>query len=179
MTGPIEEVYFNWLYHKVASLDVPQTPGLTFYRLARALHSIEYAWLLPGDDNRVEDGIDLRFCFKRQTGISDSDWDWDAIPCSVLEMLIAFSNHAAFDTECYSEREWFWVFLENLEISDLSDNKEDIEHLVVSSVDPFVWRTYQFNGVGGIFPIDDTNKDQRKLEVWYQFCEYLIDKDLF
>ena len=176
MYEPIEEVYFNWLYHKVASTTAPKTPGLTYYELTRALHSTEYAWLLPGDDNRLEDGMDLRLAFKRQTG--ETDPTWETFPCSVLEMLIAFSYLAAFDTECYDAREWFWVFLDNLELSHLSDNVADVEAIAHENVDVFVWRTYQFNGAGGMLPIPGTKNDQRKLEVWYQFCEYLIYKDL-
>ena len=36
MDEPIEETYFKWLYHKVASVDFP-TPSLTYWALLREL----------------------------------------------------------------------------------------------------------------------------------------------
>ena len=94
---PIEEVYFNWLYSKVAYMPNP-TPSLTFYTLFRDLHSTEFVWLISGDDNRAQDGLDLRREFFRESLIHQ-DPAWNDIGCSVLEMLIAFSRKAEFETD--------------------------------------------------------------------------------
>lgn len=176
MDEPIEEVYFNWLYQKMASVAWP-TPSLTYWTLFRDLHSIEFVWLVPGDDNRAEDGLDIR---KEFITISHFDQDppWMNIGCSILEMLIAFSRRAEFQTEL-SAREWFWIFMANLGLDELNDAIPNISLDIAEIVDRFVWRTYHRDGSGGgLFPLDNAEHDQRKLEVWYQFCEYLVDKEL-
>jgi len=175
MDEPIEEVYFNWLYSKVARVDVP-TPSLTHWTLLRDLHSTEFVWLVPGDDNRAQDGLDIRKEFLNQAFLSEGP-AWMSIPCSVLEMLIAFARRADFQVDL-GEREWFWIFLDNLTLRDLNDAMEDITPIVADVMDQFLWRTYRRDGRGGMFPLKKTSNDQRKVEIWYQFCEYLIDQDL-
>lgn len=175
MEEPVEELYFNWLYHKVAAVDNP-TPSLTYYTLFRDLHSIEFVWLISGDDNREQDGLDLRREFYR-TAFIDEDIHWMNLPCSVLEMLIAFSRRAEFDTNI-SYRDWFWVFMENLRLKDLNDAQSNITVRANDLIERFVWRTYSSNGLGGLFPLMYPQHDQRDVEVWYQFCEYLVDRGL-
>lgn len=175
MTEPIENLYFNWLYSKVASVDVP-TPSLTFVKLLRALYTTEYVWLVSGDDNRVEDGLELRKQFLRESFLRHDD-EFLHVSCSVLEMLIAFSKRAEFQTDL-SAREWFWIFLDNIGLAELSDATDGIEQSVDETLYSVIWRTYNFDGGGGLFPINNPKRDQRKLEIWYQFCDYLIDHDL-
>jgi hypothetical protein len=182
---PIEEVYFNWLYSKVASTDTP-TPSLTFYTLLHALHSNEFVWIVPGDDNRAEDGLDVRREFFVQRRVND-DENWVYLGCSVLEMIIAFSRKAEFETSL-SQREWFWIFMTNLEIASFNDgvfsslpthdSSKLLEHLQ-ELITIFVWRTYTKKGLGGMMPINSAKKDQTKVEIWYQFCDYVVEKDIY
>ena len=174
MDEPIEEVYFNWLYSKVASIEIP-TPSLTFYTLLRELHSTEFVWLLSGDDNRCQDGLDLRREFEREARI-DTDPPWMEIGCSVLEMLIAFARRAEFQTDLRA-RDWFWIFLENLGLHELNDAQHGVSQRANLVLDRLIWRTYRRNGHGGLFPLHDTEHDQRKIEIWYQFCEWLVEQE--
>lgn len=182
---PIEEVYFNWLYNKVASTDVP-TPSLTFYTLLRTLHSFEFIWIVSGDDNRAEDGLDVRREFFIQRRVED-DKDWAYLGCSVLEMLIAFSRKTAFDTSV-PEREWFWIFLNNLEIASFTDAlfydtpsayADKLFEYLHELINIFVWRTYTKKGLGGMFPMKSAKKDQTKVEIWYQFCGYVVEQEIY
>lgn len=176
MNEPIEDVYFNWLYTKVASVECP-TPSLTHWTLLNFLHSTEFVWLVSGDDNRVEDGLDLRREFYKVVQLElDEELSWYNLGCSVLEMLISFARRAEFQTTI-STREWFWIFLENLGLSDLNDAADDIVLKANESLDIFIWRAYDSSGHGGLFPIKNTRHDQRKIEIWYQFCEYLVDNN--
>lgn len=174
MDEPIEESYFNWLYSKVAFVDVP-TPSLTFWTLLRDLHATEFVWLISGDDNRSEDGLDIRKEFIRQSYL-DQEPPWMNIGCSVLEMLIAFSRLAEFETDL-SSKEWFWISVENLGLKNLNDAARRISQQVNEVMDIFLWRTYGENGVGGMFPLDHPTRDQRTLEIWYQFCDYLVESE--
>lgn len=178
MDEPIEELYFNWLYSKVASVDVP-TPSLTYWTLFRDLHSVEFVWLVSGDDNRAEDGLELRREFVRQAEL-DQEPAWLNIGCSVLEMLIAFARRAEFQTDIET-RAWFWTMVDNLKLADLNDasaREFNISEIVHDVLDQFLWRTYRDDGEGGLFPLQNPSHDQREVEVWYQFCEYLVDQNI-
>lgn len=173
ISEPIENEYFNWLCTKVQKALVP-TPSLTYYNLLKQLHQTEYVWLIVGDDNRVEDGVEQRLYFLSEAGISPED-DWLDSPCSVLEMLIAFSERAEFNTEMDSYF-WFWHFIRNLDLIEYND-ASDYDHLAVDTViHIFVYRKYEAEGYGGLFPLCRAKKDQTKVEIWYQFFEYLDDE---
>lgn len=174
MIEPFEESYFNWLCAKVNRVENP-TPSLTYRRLLSVLHSTEFVWLLSGDDNRAEDGVDLRHRFTVESGL-EPDYIWMNTSCSLLEMLIAFSERAAFQT-LISAYDWFWIFITNLGLSEYNDASFANEHEIGEVLYSLVWRTYEWNGSGGLFPLRRPEHDQRKVEIWYQFCEYLIDQE--
>lgn len=177
MTEPLEETYFNWLYSKVVRVDGVNTPSNNYYTLLQTLHSIEFVWLLSGDDNRAADGLDLRHEFITQLDIHPPE-PWMDAPCSVLEMFVAFSRIAAFDTEP-DAREWIWTVLQNLNLNELSDASLGVEETTREIIDRFIWRTYDPDGYGGMFPLNDPHHDQKELEIYSQFCEWLIENDIF
>lgn len=173
MEEPIENLYFEWLCAKVQYIEVP-TPSLTHWELLAQLHGTEFVFLISGDDNRAEDGLDIR----REYVIEARpvyDEAWMNAGCSILEMMIFFARRAQFQTDIPSAI-WFWKFIENLDLLDFNDasySQLDVE----SVLDQFVWRTYDYNGRGGMFPIEHPSKDQREVEIWYQFCEYLVEQE--
>lgn len=173
---PIESAYFKWLCAKVMKPEM-RTPSQTYWKLLRELQNTEFVWVndVVMDENRAADGLDLRREFVDTTH-SDPDPSWDHLGCSVLEMLVAFSRRASFVTE-WRSRDWFWEFLKNLGIDHLSDGVFN-GHNISGILDRMVWRTYDYNGQGGLFPLHDPEHDQRKVEIWYQFCDYLVDHDI-
>ena len=174
MNEPLENLYFNWLCAKVMRVENP-TPSLTYWDLLRALHGTEFVWLLSGDDNRAADGVELRVEFLIAADIPDHS-DWRSQPCGLLEMLIALSRRAEFQSDI-SAYTWFWEFIENLGLGDCNDaaccSSEDINDVLYQ----LVWRTYEPNGQGGLFPMEHPKHDQTKVELWYQFFEYLADQN--
>lgn len=173
MNEPVEEVYFRWLCAKIHQVENP-TPNLTYWKLLNQLHNVEFVWLLSGDDNRAADGLDLRVEFYHFMG--DQIQRLDPIGCSVLEMLIALTRHAEFDTSIPA-KDWFWRFIENLGLKEQCDSDYN-PILTVNVIDRFIWRTYSFDGHGGLFPLTHPSHDQRKVEIWYQFCEYLTEQNI-
>jgi hypothetical protein len=170
---PLDD-YFQWLYNKVAAVDIP-TPSLTHYTLLRDLHVTEFVWIVSGDDNRAEDGVGLRMEFNRQMWCEESLWL--QVGCSVLEMLIALARRAEFQTTL-STRDWFWIFMTNMQLDHLNDAESNISEQVALVLDRVVWRTYTSNGGGGLFPLRTRKRrDQRKIELWYQFCAFLIENE--
>jgi len=176
MNEPVEELYFNWLYHKVASVDVP-TPSLTFYKLLRELHSIEFLWYIQGDDNRAQDGLDIRKEFLRNYALN-VDAYWLDLECSILEFLIGLSRRAEFNTSIPA-REWFWIFLENIGLSQMNDARSGISKKVNKTIDIFLTRTYHQNGKGGFFPLKYPIQNQQEVEIWYQFHAYIYENDIY
>ena len=174
MSEPLENLYFNWLCAKVLRLDNP-TPSLTYWNLLRHLHNTEFVWLLSGDDNRAEDGRELRRHFLLAADIPNHV-EWRALPCSLLEMLVAFAQRAEFQTSEPSAQ-WFWEFIENLELSVCNDAAHFSEDSVDAVLQQFIWRTYDPSGQGGLFPMRHPKHDQTKTELWYQFSEYLVDQN--
>lgn len=173
MIEPLENLYFNWLCAQVHYVRNP----VSYDGLFRVLHNTEFAWTIPGDDNRAEDGKELRREFLIVGDIPDN-LEWRTmVPCSVFEMLIAFSRRAEFNSQI-SAREWFWTMIENLGLKEVTD-AADVDPLeVVDTLEHFMWRRYTPNGDGGLFPLVSPQRDQTELEIWYQFCDYLVDRNL-
>lgn len=175
MDEPIEELYFSWLYAKVCDPRA-ESRSQKFEVLIRELHKIEFAPQVPGDDNRAEEGCDLRDEFLDSVHISADDL-WMNYPCSVLEVLIALSRRAAYITS-KDIQTWFWVMMKNLGLDEANDASRPNVDAIHKVVDTFVWRTYRYDGLGGIFPLPYTEYDQRYIELWYQLNEYIHQQRL-
>ena len=174
MPEPLENHYFNWLCHKVCDITA-RSPSLKYVNLFRELHSIEFTWIILGDDNRVQDGLDLRTEFIHES-LLEPDEVWLSQGCSVFEMLIAFSRHAAFQTDD-EPSEWFWIMLDNLCLSEFNDSRRHNVSLIRGIVERLVWRTYEPSGEGGLFPLERAEADQRQIEIWYQFSAYVFERE--
>jgi hypothetical protein len=175
MSEPLDNLYFNWLYTKVCDISA-RSPQLQFKNLLKELHHIEFKWLILGDDNRAEDGCELRRDFLREMHGAEPNEIWFNEGCSVLEMLYALSRHTAFQMDDHP-RTWFWIMLENLHLSDLNDARRHNSAFIRDIVDNFIWRTYEPNGEGGLFPLQGAETDQRQVEIWYQFSAYVLERE--
>lgn len=179
MDEPLDEQYFKWLYHQVSSIRL-KNPSRTYWSLLRHLYTKEYVWLIPNDDNRVEDGRDLRYEFIDECHV-DANRDWLGIGCSVLEMLIGLSRRLAFEDEGES-RDWFWHILGNVDLRRINDRfydeqrEEKIIKVINNTIDRIIWRTYNEDGNGGLFPLRHPTEDQRDVELWYQMSAYLLER---
>lgn len=176
MSAPLDEEYFTWLYSQVASTRL-KTPTRTYWTLFRQLYTKEFVWLVPNDDNRVEDGRDLRYEFLDLKHIEEPDPSWMHLGCSMLEMLIALSRRLSFEAESPAHN-WFWHLIDNLELRKYNDkfyNGEDISKfmLIHDILNRVIYRTYAYNGSGGLFPLEHAMEDQTQVEIWYQLSAYV------
>lgn len=167
---PLDDRYLTWLSKQVSN-------GSRSYRqLFLRLYRKEFVWTVPNDDNRVEAGKELRYEFIDDQRIVDMDRNWLELGCSMLEMLIALSRGLSFYADG-EPRAWFWHLLSNIGLDDCDDmhmkSDEDIDDIL----DCVIWRTYDRNGNGGLFPLRRAKKDQRKVEIWYQMSAYLLELD--
>lgn len=174
MREPLEDLYFNWLVSKVVRTNV-SSPSLRYDTLLRTMHSTEFAWLLTGDDNRAADGKDLRTKFLLVAEIPD-DPQWRNYPCSFLEMLVALCDRAEYDTDIPLDA-WFWRIMDNLGLADCNEASGVTSEEIQPFLDDVIFRQYSEDGQGGLFPLKNPPEDQTKVEIWYQFCEYLVDQE--
>lgn len=173
MNEPLDELYFQWLYSQVAD---PKLRGRTktYWVLMRQLFTTEFVWFVPNDDNRLEDGRDLRYEFLVDSGIPDVHQEWMDLGCCMLEMLIGLSRRIAFQTDTPVQA-WFWHILHNLGIANCNDAAEDFTAHVDEVLQRVIFRNYDKDGRGGLFPLRNPEKDQTKVEIWYQMCAYILE----
>lgn len=176
MDEPLDEKYLTWLYGQVASVQL-EDPTRTYWSLLRQLYTKEFVWFVPNDDNRVEDGRDLRREFITELNLEDVDPLWLELGCSMLEMLLALSHRCAFEAEGGSS-DWFWHMIDNLNLGGFHDlylQSSKHERYVDNVLDSIIWRSYRSDGFGGLFPLKNPNEDQREVELWYQLSCYLLE----
>lgn len=171
MNEHLDEAYFLWLSQQVAHVE-------GFWQFLRQLHSKEFVWVVANDDNRVMDGADIRYEFCAVHAIDPAKHrDWAELGCSVLEMLVGLARRCAFEADG-TPAEWFWRMVSNLPLPPCTDEDygPNTARIVNETLDALIWRTYQPNGVGGLFPLQDPEFDQRNVELWYQLNAYLIEQ---
>lgn len=175
-SGTLDDLYITWLYDQIA--DVKELkPSRSFWNLARQLYCTEFHWMIPNDDNREEDGKCLRNEFIRDCDIQDTEVNWLILPCSMLEMMIALARRASFESQG-TPGDWFWKFIENLEIVYADDNySEIVQDEIAAALERINNRTYDRNGDGGMFPLKHAEYDQRRVELWYQLSAFILEGD--
>ena len=136
---------------------------------------------MPNDDNRVEEGIELRYKFADEKNVQLLEDDLSG-SCTLLEMLIALADRMdfiLFDPSKGNRRWlWFWLFIDNLKLQKYANDdekgvisrKKRFNRIVINK---FLKREYLPNGKGGLFPLDNPSSDQREVEIWYQLMEYI------
>lgn len=169
---PLDELYFRWLYSQVSNVRL-KNPSRTYWSLLKLLHTKEFVWIVPNDDNRLEDGRLLRYEFVENANL-DPDSNWLELGCSMLEMLIGLSRRCEFEDDMPAA-DWFWALMDNIGLRGFTDRGGWSEQDVDEILDDVIWRTYEPDGRGGLFPLLDAQEDQREVELWYQMSEYLLE----
>lgn len=173
---PLDELYFQWLYRQVGKGG--NNRNKTTWKPLRQLYQKEFVWLTPNDDNRVADGVDLRWEFVNYSQLSEVDARWMGMGCSVLEMLVGLSRRLAFQTSQKPEH-WFWVLMANLGLSHYCDSNYDGSFADIDEVlEALIYRNYSPSGRGGLFPLRHPDEDQRGVEIWYQMAAYLYEQEI-
>lgn len=170
--------YFNWLTNLVCNERF--SSQVSYNKLLSYLHDVDFRFSLLRDENRAEDGLDLRWRFTCEYGYSDVPDCLDR-PCSVLEMMVALvlrCEETIMDEYSYGNRtgQWFWNMIINLGLGGMTDNRFD-ERFVSEVIDRFLDREYEPDGRGGLFTVKDCERDMRTVEIWHQMCWYLDSLD--
>lgn len=170
----INDEYFEYLCELI---DINRfSKQVTYRKLLTHLHNIEFTWFIPHDDNRADDGIQLR----RRYGLDQNDVSLSQYltgPCSVLEMMVALAIRCeeaiTYDAEIGDRSgQWFWGMVHSLGLTSMTDSKFDSE-FVDDVIARFLNREYEPNGKGGLFTVRHCTHDLRTVEIWCQLSWYL------
>lgn len=166
------EGYRDWLYNIILLEDYCDC----YEMLLDYLFDRRFTWSVEHDDNRAEDGFQLRQDFMVERGIDPDIWfdEQDReLPqrCSMLEMMIALAQRCEdvlYDPE-YGDRTalWFWDMIWNLRLDRMDDDHFD-ELTCDICINQLLDRMYNRDGEGGLFPCKDGDIDMTKAEIWYQ-----------
>lgn len=174
--------YLNWLLERIKfdSLVGLRKGGfpakLSYNRLLYFLLNKSFKYTIARDDNRVKDGLSLRYKYFEDFGNPN---DILGVNASVLEVLIALAIR--LDMEYIGEpgdphpEIIFWEMICNLgldKFDDLAWSEAEVERIV----DIWLLREYNFDGKGGIFPLSVATFDQRNVEIWNQAMAYVVEK---
>ncbi len=137
-----------------------------------------YEYHIPNDDNRAEDGLNLRERFELESSLRLPDLG----ECRMLEFLIALAirlNESVYDYENPDQASyWFWRLIKNLQLDAYNDNCpfDRIRFHISGVFERLNARVYEFGGSGGgLFPLEEPMADQTSVEVWYQMMAYLTE----
>lgn len=177
LKNEIKSKYFKWLCDLVGFDN-------NYSILARAMHRKDFYSVIDNDNNRAEDGKNIRELFIKNKE-ADLEYSEDELeyalggPCSVLEMLIALAFRMEdILYECDGvdrSNEYFWLMLRNLGVDTCTNDEitEEQVYVIEEILNDFLEREYERDGTGGLFPLKNAKKDQRFVEIWYQMMSYL------
>lgn len=173
----LNDQYFMWLLGK---LGYKEPAECRYISLLSYLYSKDFVLTDPvvgHDENRVDDGFELRKEYSRGFTIPDLPTIFDEC-ISVLEVLVAFAcridDDIMYDGSLHASK-WFFIMIDNLGMTNYTDDAlgtvwtvEEVEQII----DIWMFRRFDFNGKGSIFPLRNTTFDQRDVEMWYQMQEW-------
>lgn len=172
----IESRYFEWLCSKI----LDDHSNIKYEKLMSHLYDFVFIPVMDMDNNRAEDGKELRYRFGREENIPSRvirDELDNEDRCSMLELMIALSircEESIMTDDNYGDRTgtWFWNMIVSLDLGTMNDIRYD-EKYVNIILNRLNNRTYKRNGEGGLFTIPNIKRDLRTVEIWYQMCWYL------
>lgn len=170
--------YFDWMCGLIYYRDFVKRNS--YKKLLRCLHKIPFRYSIPMDENREQDGIDLRYVFGCDRGYSVEEIEryLDLEDrCSVLEMMVALAHRCERDIMRdyeYGDRtgKWFWDMIVNLGLGYVNDSHFDQDY-VTEIIDIFLSREHGPNGEGALFTVSHAGKDFRTVDIGSQMLRYL------
>ena len=174
----VREEYFRWLYNLVSENRYADT--ISYRKLLRHLHDIEFTYSIRRDKNRAEDGMSLRYRFAMHCyGDAAIDYVLDILdgPCSVLEMMVGLAVRCEkwiMDDPRFGDRtgQWFWNMITNLGLGSVKDERYDAR-VVDIAIKRLLNREYEPDGEGGLFRVKNCDVDMRSIEIWRQLSRYV------
>lgn len=182
-----ETSYFQWLCDIVRC----DQNDKSYYNLLGMMYETPFEVKIDNDINRAVDGNEFKGAYILDIYGTEEQKNIDFhMPaeqnCSILEMIMGISKRMAFElaedqSEDFDFYRYFWEILDNLGLKWYDDDqfgdnfmrcKIEIRKILSILND----RSYKRNGVGGMFPLLFPEKNQKKVEIWYQMQAYINEK---
>lgn len=162
------ESYFMELY-RIAFGD-----DYEWFDVMQVLNAIEFRWdpSIKYDENRAEDGLQLRRDYLFTNGHAGDTQGIDDIPPSFFEVYVGLGKKMAH----LLDRDLQTTMIYLLSIGPFESYFSYEE--VVSVADCVMDRNYEYDGEGGLFPLRNPPRDQRLVELLYQLNLYVLDLEL-
>lgn len=172
----LNEKYFKWMYQLVT--DDRQSRS-SYRKLLHHLYRTAFYYSMEMDENRAIDGVKLRYRFGYEYGYSRQEIQdlLDTCECSVLEMMVALAircEDQIMNNPDLGNRtgQWFWGMVNNLGLGRMNDSHYDYDY-AADVISDLLDRRYERNGRGGLFTVENSPKDLRITDIWYQMCWHL------
>lgn len=159
---------FDWICNRIDNEE--------HTNLLQTLYNEPFVAVMEEDENRIRDGIYLRYIFSEECRIPKRiiDIELRNDSCSVLEMILGLAiriEDTIMSDSDYGDRTsmWFWLMIKSMGLHEETDFDYNYEY-VDMTINKFINREYKYNGYGSLFTLQDTLQDMRDLEIWYQMC---------
>lgn len=188
-TDTLSEIYLKWLLRLINADNYKEK---SYIKLCSLLNKVPFKPIIKLDENRLSDVQSLL----RETYIqSQSDWyrinvdeetiEFSEWPVSFLELIISLAMRIDLDfmreiNEVDNTRIYFWILVRNLGFLEYDDDHwtEDAIISIVNRLNIVQDRKYDFDGKGGLFPLENSEVDQRNVQIWNQLCQFVSQKFL-
>jgi len=182
-----ETSYFQWLCDLVRC----DQGDKSYYNLLGIMYETPFEIKIDNDSNRAVDGNEFKGAYILDIYGTEAPKDADLYfrpeqNCSILEMIMGISKRMAFElaedqSEDFDFYKYFWEIIENLGLKQYDDNQfgDNFVRCKIEIREIFSMlnnRSYKRNGVGGMFPLLFPEKNQKKVEIWYQMQAYINEK---
>lgn len=180
----VQQLYFEWLLSRMGI----ENYVLDTLRIASVeLHQVSFVVDIPKDGNRLLEGAKLREEFEDEYtfGVRNRSY-LNEKSVSLFEVLITLAEHMSdnMTDEDKPAGEFYEEMLQNTLIyanaHAISETRqpllgEQYKNHIHSIAHNIMFRYYDKDGKGGFFPLKKPDKDQRKVELWYQMQAYLME----
>lgn len=154
----------------------------SYDQLMDYLYDQPFCALMALDENRKDDGIELRYQFGHENGYNRDDiYEYldCGKPCSVLEVMVGLAqrceNQITLDMDEGARPErWFYPMIQSLGLSHMTNGRLDTEEADEIMV-RFLSRRYSYFGEGSLFTVNNPKYDMRKADLWYQAMWYITE----
>jgi hypothetical protein len=164
----IRHEYLEWLILQIGDETVDD-----IHPVCTQMHQKEFVWFISNDDNRLQDGLDLRLEFLYETGKDVPSEALRLVHVSVLEVLVALARRIDFQNSMGVDNA-AWMLMSHLGLDKYRGRltprkREEVDEIL----ERLIWRQYEFDGTGSFFPLAWPERDMRRLEIWYQMMAWL------
>ena len=175
--------YLCWLMNQ-CQLEADGPEG--YLRLCEVLQGIYFVSLIEFDENRIEEGKELREEWADTDGGDISALEGELIPytCTALELILVMARRMCYEMSDsqFDAGIGKWV-MELLENAGLATYRNDIFETdpdgctakIKCILHDIIYRRYMPDGTGSFFPTETTGTDARHEELLVQMNNYLAE----